>query len=405
MSKSIRRIKDPSTYIKEFYGYSNEKYRDAITVEHRSNNPKRDYLFVNKLQCKHIPSSPTRMLKMCDNLAEEVLAGYDGNVLVIGFAETATAIGSLVAERIPTSGNTIYVTHTTREEIKDSTQLLKFEEEHSHATTQKLLVDDRLKTKDLSNFDSILFVEDEISTGNTILNFVKAFNKQYNIKLDFYVASVCNWQSDENKRKFFEAGIGTHALIRGELKDVNAKMFTDEEVALEDDTEPSINWRKALTYDLTTDSKDNKDNIFRSERLGHGRKTTVPHLDEILKMCDGAETIRVIGTEEFMTIPIKIGAALEKQGKTVLCHSTTRSKIDVIKDSLIDGCASGIKSRHRVKSFYEDERETYIYNLEEKVDLTLVISDTPDAKQFNTGVESLARAIGYNTNAIIGVRL
>ena len=403
MSKSIRRIKDPSTYIKDLRGYLHKQYIDAITVEHRSNNPKRDYLFVNKLQCKHIPSSPTKMIEMCDDLANDLI--LDGNILVIGFAETATAIGSILAERIENIYNNVYVTHTTREEVENCLELLKFEEEHSHATTQKLLVRKRFN---IDNFDTILFVEDEISTGNTILNFVNKFREQYGIEMDFYVASICNWQSPDNQRRFLDADIYSNALIYGHMKNVNAKMFTPDTVELLDSSRKSVNWHKSKIYDFSEENKDkNNDSVFTNERLGHNKITEVPNLDKILELCNNtkAETIRVIGTEEFMTIPIKVGAELEKQGKTVLCHSTTRSKIDVIKDSLFDGQGSGIKSRHKVESFYEDERNTYIYNLEEKVDLTLVLSDTPNKEQFDKAIDSLSKAIGYNTDKIIGIRL
>lgn len=44
--KTMRTIKNPETYIKDIndtLGYASD-----ITVEHRSNNPKRDFLFVNK---------------------------------------------------------------------------------------------------------------------------------------------------------------------------------------------------------------------------------------------------------------------------------------------------------------------------------------------------------------------
>ena len=53
--KTMRTIKNPETYIKDIddtLGYASD-----ITVEHRSNNPKRDFLFVNKKQCKQTNKS------------------------------------------------------------------------------------------------------------------------------------------------------------------------------------------------------------------------------------------------------------------------------------------------------------------------------------------------------------
>ena len=147
-------------------------------MEHRSNNPKRDYLFVNKIQCKHIPAKPSEMINMCYELANKVnerieeigQLNRDDKILVVGFAETATAIAGFVADKLKYNN---YLIRTTREDIDDAIPLLTFEEEHSHATTQMLFThsgDLRLR---LDKFKMVLFVEDEISTGNTICNFIK----------------------------------------------------------------------------------------------------------------------------------------------------------------------------------------------------------------------------------------
>ena len=55
-----------------------------------------------------------------------------------------------------------------------------------------------------------------------------------------------------------------------------------------------------------------------------------------------------------------------------MCHATTRSPIDVLDSSL---GTDGITERYRILSPYEDRRHTQIYNLDNHVDLTIVISD------------------------------
>jgi len=85
---------------------------------------------------------------------------------------------------------------------------IAFEEEHSHASSQKLL----FNPKELPDFDRILFIEDEITTGNTILNFVKEFEKiKPNTK--YSVASILNWQNEKNTLIFKELGIDTKSYI------------------------------------------------------------------------------------------------------------------------------------------------------------------------------------------------
>ena len=73
---------------------------DTLRIAKRYNNPKRSYLLVNPLQAKHIPVSPAAALEMMGALGNQVAAKYPEARLVIGFAETATAIGAAVAARL-----------------------------------------------------------------------------------------------------------------------------------------------------------------------------------------------------------------------------------------------------------------------------------------------------------------
>ena len=70
---------------------------DTLRLAKRFNNPKRSWLLVNPLQAKHIPVSPGAALAMMRELGERLSRRYPECGLVIGFAETATAIGAAVA--------------------------------------------------------------------------------------------------------------------------------------------------------------------------------------------------------------------------------------------------------------------------------------------------------------------
>ena len=69
---------------------------DVLRVARRHRNEKRSYLLVNPLQGKHMPVAPGRALTMMKALGEKVAAAHPAARLVIGFAETATAIGAVV---------------------------------------------------------------------------------------------------------------------------------------------------------------------------------------------------------------------------------------------------------------------------------------------------------------------
>lgn len=382
--KLTRTIKDVNTYIAGINELSDFGIEN-ITVEHRSNNPKRDYLFVNKKQCKHIPVSGAHMINMCKKLAKLVnnnlanTTSIGAKVLVVGFAETATAIGNIVADHLCCD---TYVMQTTREEVPGSKQLISFEEEHSHATTQKLLTyEDTDTDKFLSQFEYVLFVEDEISTGNTILNFINEFEKVKS-GMRYGVASICNWQSIENQNKFIKRKIDTFALLRGELKDQNAKMFDGGEAKIYLNEECNRYSRMDSTESCFLYKPSGKvlgDNLFREERLGHESNRDLSKLFELVDKslnleCD-IKSVRVVGTEEFMYIPIKISEYIEKKhGIDTLCHSTTRSPIDVMKSKCY-GCADAITSKNVIPSVYERGRKTHLYNLDEVTDMVIFVTD------------------------------
>ena len=121
------------------------------------------------------------------------------------------------------------------------------------------------------------------------------------------------------------------------------------------------------------------EDLFREERLGHKAKRDFSKLFELVdsamdKECD-ITSVRVVGTEEFMYTPIKVAEYIEKKyGVDVICHSTTRSPIDVMKGKTY-GCADAITSKNIVPSVYEEDRVTHLYNLDEVTDLVLFITD------------------------------
>ena len=400
-----RKVKEPSTYLENICSVNG--YSDIITVEHRSNNPKRDFLFVNKKQCKHIPCSPSEMLNMCYDLTKIVSEGICNkhgrynNILVVGFAETATAIGHAVARMLPQCK---YVMTTTREDIAGSRELITFEEEHSHATTQKLLFWNNLDDSIIEECNYILFVEDEISTGNTILNFIKTFeNKFGKNKFKFGVASVCNWQNNENRAKFESLDIDTFALIRGDLKSADIKMGVSDKDLLPEDT---------IIQDLFSYKKNNavltrgsSGDDFQRNRLGHltfgSNSNEYKHYTDFV---GGGKSIRVIGTEECMYPAIEIGKHFEELGFNVICHANTRSKIDILDSDFDDG-ASGIKSRVKLHSAYDTERETYLYNVNIHTDKVIVVTDSTNEEAIDIFMHDITNLFGCRTDFIKIIRL
>lgn len=88
----------------------NYQQKDLVRIAKRENNTKRSYLVVDPLQGKHVPVEPSKALNLFKSLAEKFQGKYEGErLLLIGFAETATAIG---AQAAITHGNKVYPDNT-----------------------------------------------------------------------------------------------------------------------------------------------------------------------------------------------------------------------------------------------------------------------------------------------------
>ena len=180
---------------------------DLVKLAKREKNKKRNYLLVNPMQGKHVPVSPTKALRLFDDLADKIRKSYElEKLLLVGFAETATAIGAELAVSLGVK----YI-QTTREIIAGADYLF-FSEEHSHATEQKLVKEDMDRV--MPEIERIIFVEDELTTGKTILNIISILEKRYPKKIEFSVASILNGMNEENFQVYKDKNIELFYLLK-----------------------------------------------------------------------------------------------------------------------------------------------------------------------------------------------
>ncbi|WP_406435528.1 phosphoribosyltransferase [Streptomyces sp. NBC_00631] len=150
-------------------------------------NPKRAHLLVSNVLGKHVPQSPSVVYghgfalgrRVRDLLGE----GEAGQAVVLGYAETATGLGHSVADGI---GLAPYL-HSTRRPVAGVAPAGGFEESHSHATSHLLLPEDRAL---LAADGPLVLVDDEFSTGNTVLNTIRDLHARYPRKRYVVVALV-----------------------------------------------------------------------------------------------------------------------------------------------------------------------------------------------------------------------
>lgn len=150
-------------------------------------NPKRAHLLVSNVLGKHVPQSPSVVYGHGIALGRRVreLLGAEAaeRAVVLGYAETATGLGHSVADGL---GLAPYL-HSTRRPVTGVARAGGFEESHSHATSHLLLPEDPAL---LSGDGPLVLVDDEFSTGNTVLNTVRALHERYPRKRYVVVALV-----------------------------------------------------------------------------------------------------------------------------------------------------------------------------------------------------------------------
>lgn len=365
-----------------FVKYTEE---ELVAVARRENNKKRKYLVVNLLQGKHVPVSPGKALRLFDCLADLLLREYGGErLLLIGFAETATAIGAAVAEKL----EALYI-QTTREQM-EGVEYFYFSEQHSHATEQKLVKDDLDQA--VKTVDRIIFIEDEITTGNTIKNIMELLQKAYPDRLEFSAASLLNGMTESYQREYREKGIGLHWLLKTchDTCDERIAGFCGDGTYHDCDcSTPSV-----IPEEYHISGCQNARRLTDGKTYGSAcRLMGQEVLDRLHPV--GKERILVIGTEEFMYPALVLAFMLEEKVAQVRCHSTTRSPILVSNEETYP-----LHERYELQSLYDSHRMTFLYDLS-VYDRVCIVTDAEEkAKE---GLNSLINAVASCGNSRICV--
>ena len=337
---------------------------NTVVLAKRLNNAKRTYLLVNLLQAKHLPVSPKEALEMMGCLGQQIAARYPAARLVIGFAETATAIGTAVADCL--GPDCIYL-HTTREPCPGTDGWVSFQEEHSHAVEQRLYGGQLAQWVERS--PQIIFVDDELSTGKTLINIVSQLRTQFPALhgKEIVAASIVSRLSKAHEKRLKEAGIPSEYLVRLPHEDLSAQVAPYEITAAELPDTPAGTVPPETLY---------PEESFQNPRFGVQIGAYISHcrhqaeaLAERLPFVSGS-SILVLGTEECMYPALVLGQVLEARGFAIRCHATTRSPIGICRE---DGYP--IRSGYRLHSFYDAERTTFLYNLD-CYDGAVILTDT-----------------------------
>jgi len=330
-------------------------------------NKKRSFLFVSKVLGKHIPVRPHVSLLSGAALGllyqqfkgeklpiqmEQLLHAFespesageiyeqmkqnkmviDEKTLFIGFAETATALGHSMFDMF--EGNASFL-HTTREKIDYMTSCIDFEEEHSHATTHRCYANNPAV---FENAETIVLVDDEMTTGKTAINIIHDLNARYG-KKKYIVASLLDWRSNEDIERFDELeqelGISVNclSLVEGRIS-VKGTPIQNADRTLElqaNELEPVINvlyvgnqfaCLPSLNREVSYLKHTGRFGLTAEESLALDAE--VGQAAAFLREHRTGSKVLCMGTGEFMFIPMRVAAEL---GDDVWYQSSTRSPI------------------------------------------------------------------------------
>ncbi|MFC4950800.1 phosphoribosyltransferase family protein [Pseudonocardia sp. GCM10023141] len=381
-------------------------------------NPRRAQLLVSRVLGKHIPTDPLLVRGsglLLGGLVADVLAGraprelpvallhaavrgepgaaralHDGaappevpppDVLVLGYAETATALGHCVAEGL---GGADYL-HSTRRPVAGYRSAGGFSEEHSHATEHLLLPADPAL---LRGGRPLVLVDDELSTGRTVLNTIRALHATAP-RERYVVATLVDARGTDTTLvdgvRALGARIDVVALCRAavELPTDIAERATALRAEIDaheagptltgaTPTEPAL-----VELDWPTGVPTGGRHGFRladHTALAASLPALAAALADAAGMRPGERTL-VLGTEELMALPLRLAQTLADAGHDVRFSTTTRSPAVV---AAVPGYAltSGVTF-----PAHDDPADgpgpRYAYNVAGAWDHVLVVVDPP----------------------------
>jgi hypothetical protein len=367
-------------------------------------NKKRQFLFVSTVLGKHLAVRPqiplmtgtllamlyqqqltgqkemalsavVKALKDRANL-DEVQKSVEGTIelteetLFIGFAETATALGHAVFNAF--HSNAMYI-HTTREVLPDFEPFITFEEEHSHATSHRIYTEE---PEFLLQAKRIVLIDDEITTGNTVINIIETLRQKFPLVKQYAVLSILDWRSEQQQSIFKQLEVQWDISI--EFISIMCGNFSCSGIPSLTSMQPNLRTQAAEDMALWPIQVPVDRKFYRSVAenglvnnqsylvaTGRFLLTSNQHvaqkksLQAIAKQLQELRTngpALVIGTGEFMYVPMQIASYL---GNDVYFQSTTRSPI-----YCTDDLGYTITEKIAFESPENNGVTNYLYNLQ-----------------------------------------
>ncbi|QKW10707.1 phosphoribosyltransferase domain-containing protein [Streptomyces sp. NA04227] len=336
-------------------------------------NPKRAHLLVSGVLGKHVPQLPSLVRQSGLDLGQRVraLLGPEqcARAVVLGYAETATGLGHCVADGLATAP---YL-HSTRRPVPGVERAGGFEESHSHATSHLLLPED---PKLLAADGPLVLVDDEFSTGNTVLNTIRALHARYP-REHYVVVALVDMRGPEDRLRLAEfarevgarvdlvalahgtvslpdgvlakgqalvaeyerAGSGTTAATSGAATPgTGSGTGTGSEPAVAPVARVELGWPTGVPdggrHGFTPDHRAALEAALPAMAARLAEAVSAPAPETGRTIPGPRPRVLVLGFEELMYAPLRLGEALQEQlpDAEVRFSTTTRSPVLAIDD-------------------------------------------------------------------------
>lgn len=168
---------------------------DKLLVVHERINPKRSFIFASKVLGRYYPSKLNTLQQTASTLIRQVPKHlFQGNVTSISVADSGLLLGCALNRHIRNnqiqSFNDLYTTHVFK---GDTNLVAHFVESHSH-TPDKYLYVPKEKLESYQNTDTLILIDDEVTSGNTLKNLVSSLNLP-NVKR-IIVLTIADWSNE-----------------------------------------------------------------------------------------------------------------------------------------------------------------------------------------------------------------
>ncbi len=251
--------------------------------------------------------------------------------IVIGYAETATGLGRLVANALGA-----YYIHSTRHATPGIAPVAGFEEGHSHATSHAMVP---TSSHWLDGDGPVVLVDDEFSTGSTVINTIRELHAMVAHPI-YVVAALIDLRSTGDKDRFaalakeLDCQIHVTALGTGRI-DLGANVL-DRAAGLIATLPRQESVARRAGPLTVLDLSATKAPAVRSDRFGNASAPDPDNIAVIAQQLAGhlqshhcPGPLAVVGCEENMFLPLAVARALESllPQMHVRFSTTTRSPI------------------------------------------------------------------------------